>query len=100
VVFEYNVYRPCTLQPKFLFWEYLFRIFGIVSLQCTHQLDRKACEQRKYDQNIFMVHILCTLLTDHENFETNRMYNIFSGICTKELNYCVISSGKKVLHFS
>jgi hypothetical protein len=27
-----------TNAPIFLFWEYLFQIFGILSLQCTAQL--------------------------------------------------------------
>ncbi len=26
-----------TETPVFLFWEYLFQIFGILSLQCTYQ---------------------------------------------------------------
>ncbi len=26
-----------TEAPIFLFWEYLFQIFGILSLQCTHR---------------------------------------------------------------
>ncbi len=48
-----------------------------MSLQCTHQLDRKACEQcKEYDKNIFKVHIVCTLLTIIKNLKTNCMHNI------------------------
>ncbi len=31
-----------TEAPKFLFWEYLFQIFGILSLQCGYELAVKA----------------------------------------------------------
>jgi hypothetical protein len=28
-----------TVAPMFLFWEYLFQIFGTLSLQCTAEVD-------------------------------------------------------------
>jgi hypothetical protein len=39
-----------TEAPIFLFWEYLFQIFGILSLQCTVKRDSK-WEMTKYERD-------------------------------------------------
>jgi hypothetical protein len=40
-----------TEAPIFLFWEYLFRYFGILSLQCKgHKQEKAQSQQRKRHQ--------------------------------------------------
>jgi hypothetical protein len=38
-----NVVGIGTETDEFVFWEYLFLIFGIVSLQCTQQVKTGIC---------------------------------------------------------
>jgi hypothetical protein len=48
-----------TEAPIFLFWEYLFQNFGILSLQCTLKInDLDNCTLTTY----FPITILCTKL--------------------------------------
>jgi hypothetical protein len=43
-----------TEAPIFLFWEYLFRNFGILSLQCSdfRSLEARSCEKWSYVNGI------------------------------------------------
>ncbi len=49
------MYKIMTVAVQFLFWEYLFQIFGIRSFQWTAQLNEKKCSGQSFK--------LCTLCT-------------------------------------
>ncbi len=42
-----------TETPKFLFWEYLFRNFGILSLQCISILKKGRTNDLSYSLTLF-----------------------------------------------
>ncbi len=46
-----------TVAAKFLFWEYLFRIFGICNLQCRHT-NRRNTVYKKDGQEIAVIGVL------------------------------------------
>jgi hypothetical protein len=42
-----------TETPKFLFWEYLFQNFGILSLQCKSILKKGSTNDQSYTLTLF-----------------------------------------------
>jgi hypothetical protein len=62
-----------TDAKQFLFWEYLFRIFGIVSLQCTALLTI-------FDECIKKKKINQALPKHHLKIFAKQNYNLLSGI--------------------